>query len=194
MDTQNDTTTNSTQKSLIKPLSKRGQELALCHFNHVEQQVALAAATAGLVVAATALILGAYITIIKEFKIFHVLGFTTQGAAFVSAGGLIVLGFLFALYAVIPNIKSIFINRTVDNILFFGWIGKQKVTVYQDEFHKADDLGDVEFDRVILEQIWGKSRWLNRMFRFIQISVLCTFFGTIIAIIVIMTCAYIISA
>ncbi len=159
-------------------LSDRGRELALAHFNHVEQQVSLAATTAGLIVAADALLLGGYIAVTKDYKVLSTFGTTAPGIAYAAAGGLIVFGFLFALFAVFPNIKFASLQFTVENVLFFGWVGKQDFDKYLKTFVDKDLGNGQELDRELLWQVWGKSRWLNKMFTFIQLAVLCTILRT----------------
>ena len=92
-------------EAMTPKISQRGYELALVHFNHVEQQVALATTTAGLIVAADALLLGAYVSVSKDYKTFSTLGATFPGIVFLLAGALIVAGLSCALVAVHPNIK-----------------------------------------------------------------------------------------
>ena len=166
--------------SIPVKLSDRGRELALAHFNHVEQQVSLAATTAGLIVAADALLLGGYIAVTKDYEVFNTFGPTAPGVLYAMAGGLIVLGFLFALFAVFPNIKFASLQFTVENVLFFGWVGKQKFDKYLKTFVEKDSQNGQELDRELLRQVWGKSRWLNKMFSFIQLAVLCTILGTLL--------------
>ena len=161
-------------------LSPRGRELALAHFNHVEQQVSLAATTAGLIVAADALLLGGYIAVTKDYKVLSTFGPTVPGILYAVAGGLVVLGFLFALFAVFPNIKFASLQFTVENVLFFGWVGKQEFDNYLNTFVEKDSNNGLELDRELLWQVWGKSRWLNKMFAFIQLAVLCTIVGTVL--------------
>jgi hypothetical protein len=171
-------------------LSQRGQELALMHFNHVEHQVALAATTAGLIVAADALLIGAYVTLIKNYAIFRVFGLWAEGILFGMGGGFLVIGFLCALFAVFPNIRFASFQYTVENVLFFGWIGKQEFSDYVRVFLSKDAGDGGEIDKELLYQIWGKSRWLARMFRFIQLAVLCTILGTLIIVGVLLVSGY----
>ncbi len=175
-------TNDPNQPSAASPieLSNRGRELSLAHFNHVEQQVSLAATTAGLIVAADALLLGGYIAVTKDYQVFSTFGQTTPGILYAVAGGLIVLGFLFALFAVFPNIKFASLQFTVENVLFFGWVGKQKFDKYLNTFVEKDAKAGLELDRELLWQVWGKSCWLNKMFTFIQLAVLCTILGTVL--------------
>jgi hypothetical protein len=74
---------------------------------------------------------------------------------------LIVLGFLFFLFAVFPNIKFASLQYTVENVLFFGWVGKQEFDKYMTTFIDKDNQNGEELDRELLWQVWGKSRWLN---------------------------------
>ncbi|MEZ4868788.1 MAG: DUF5706 domain-containing protein [Caldilineaceae bacterium] len=174
-----------TQNSSTKPvetcqLSPRGREIALMHFNHVEQQVSLAATTAGLIVAADALIIGAYVGIIKDYTIFKVFGLWIEGIAFGIGGAFLVAGFLCALFAVFPNVRFASFQYTVENVVFFGWIGKQSFSDYLQTFLRKDAANGKELDKELLYQVWGKSRWLNRMFKFIQLAVLFTIVGTFV--------------
>lgn len=184
-----------TQNSSTKPvgtcqLSPRGREIALMHFNHVEQQVSLAATTAGLIVAADALIIGAYVSIIKDYTIFKVFGLWIEGIAFGIGGAFLVAGFLCALFAVFPNVRFASFQYTVENVVFFGWIGKQGFSEYLQTFLSKDTGTSEELDKELLYQIWGKSRWLTRMFKFIQLAVLCTILGTIIVVVVLLISGY----
>jgi hypothetical protein len=54
-------------------LSDRGQAVALMHFEHVEKQVALAVTKASLLVAASAFIVGAYVKVVTDLRIFAIL-------------------------------------------------------------------------------------------------------------------------
>lgn len=163
-------------------LSERGREIALMHFDHVEQQVSLAATTAGLIVAADALIIGAYIAIVTELQIFTGAGISWRDIIFGVGGALLVIGFLFALFAVFPNIRLASFRYTIENVVFFGWIGSQRFDDYMRTFLEKDAGTGQELDRELLYQIWGKSRWLARMFRFIQLAVLCTIAATVIVV------------
>lgn len=167
---------------LVK-LSERGQEIALMHFEHVEQQVSLAATTAGLIVAADALIIGAYINIASAFQVFADVSLTWTSLLFGISGALLVTGFLFALFAVFPNIRFARFHYTIENVVFFGWIGSQRFDDYLRTFIEKDDGTGEGLNRELLYQIWGKSRWLTRMFRFIQLAVLCTIVATLIVVI-----------
>jgi hypothetical protein len=179
---------SETQNDPVVPckLSQRGRELALAHFNHVEQQVSLAATTAGLIVAADALLLGAYVAISKDYKVFNTLGVSIGGLLYVASGCLIVLGFLFALFAVFPNIRFEALQYTVENVLFFGWVGKQEFSRYFMTFIEKDKQNGEELDRELLWQVWKKSSWLNSMFTFIQLAVLCTIAGTFLSCVVLL--------
>ena len=171
-------------------LSQYGREVALLHFNHVEQQVSLAATTSGLIVAADALMIGAYIAVVKDYAIFKVFGLWIEGIMFAVGGGLLVAGFLCALFAVFPNIRFASFQYTVENVVFFGWIGKQDFSDYLRTFLSKDSGESEELDKELLYQIWGKSRWLNRMFKFIQLAVLSTILGTIIIATVLLISGY----
>jgi hypothetical protein len=109
-------------EAMTPKISQRGYELALVHFNHVEQQVALATTTAGLIVAADALLLGAYVSVSKDYKTFSTLGATFPGIVFMLAGALIVAGLSCALVAVHPNIK-LFGKGKIECTVFWmgGW-------------------------------------------------------------------------
>lgn len=166
----------------IANLSERGREVALMHFEHVEQQVSLAATTAGLIVAADALIIGAYISIVTAFQVFADSSLSWTSLLFGISGALLVAGFLFALFAVFPNIRFASFRYAVDNVVFFGWIGNQHFDDYLRTFVEKDAGTGQELDRELLYQVWGKSRWLIRMFRFIQLAVLCTIVATLIVV------------
>jgi len=55
--------------------------------------MALAATTAGLIVAADALMIGAYVTVVEEYDIFKLFGHWAEGILFGIGGGFLVLGF-----------------------------------------------------------------------------------------------------
>ena len=176
-------TDSSEQPIQQTALSERGKEIALMHFDHVEQQVSLAATTAGLIVAADALIIGAYVSVVSENQIFTGTSFSLSDLSFGFGGLLLVLSFLFALFAVFPNIRLASFRYTIENVVFFGWIGTQRFDDYFQTFiEKGAGTGEA-LDRELLYQIWGKSRWLTRMFRFIQLAVLCTITATLIVVI-----------
>ena len=172
--------TNASNEPSDTPLilSERGRELTLAHFNHVEQQVSLAATTAGLIVAADALLLRGYLSLTKEYDIFSIFGASLPGFLYGAAGGLIVFGLLFALFAVFPNIKFTTLQYSVKNVLFFGWVGEQNFNEYLAAFVEKDKQDGKELDRELMWQIWRKSRWLSKMFICIQLAVLCTILGT----------------
>ena len=177
----------TTPEESLPKLSSRGRELALAHFNHVEQQVSLAATTAGLIVAADAILIGGYMTAAKDCRIFNspAESFTEAAllAMFLLAGIFIVCGFLSALYAVYPNIRSKTHKALfpVHNVMFFGWIGKQDFHSYCQMFTNKDGCDGRGLDLELLGQVWGKSEWLREMFRFIQLAVFCTIAGTTLA-------------
>lgn len=160
------------------------------HFNHVEQQVSLAATTAGLIVAADALLIGAYVNLVKSYTIFKIFGLWIEGIAFGIGGAFLVVGFLCALFAVFPNIRFASFQYTVENVVFFGWIGKRGFSEYLQTFLSKDAGNGEELDKELLYQVWGKSRWLTRMFKFIQLAVLCTILGTLIVVTVLLLSGY----
>jgi hypothetical protein len=168
-------------------LSLRGRELALAHFNHVEQQVTLAATTAGLIVAADALIIGAYVTVVKEYKVFKELGTSLEVVGFAAGGGMLILGFVLALLAAFPNVSFKWFRMAVDSVFFFGKIGSQSFDAYLRDFQERDQAQ--ELDQELLSQIWAKSRWLLKIFRFIQGAIACTLAGTLLIVVILLVVA-----
>ena len=68
-------------------LSDRGQAVALMHFDHIERQVALAVTKASLLVAASAFIVGAYVRVVVDFRVFSFLGSADLSKAVLVIGG-----------------------------------------------------------------------------------------------------------
>ena len=163
-------------------LSQRGRELALTHFNHIEQQVALATTTAGLIIAADALIIAVYLAAVKDFQIFHKLGGSIPGIAFGAGGVLFILGLLFALAAAFPNIRAGWFQMSADNLFFFGTIARLSFADYSSSFIGHDRAQTLDLE--LLSQVWAKSRWLVRMFRFLQAAIGCTVAGTILTVVI----------
>jgi hypothetical protein len=159
-------------------LSQWGKQVAVTHFEHVERQVALAATKASLLVAASALIIGAFLRAITDFRIFETLGWNDRWSIAFAAGGLLlVLGFLLALIAIIPKSKA-----EEPNALYYGWIGSASLEQYRRQF-LSEDAGK-KLDENLLRQIWGKSKWLKRMFRFTLYSIWCTIIGALLCLLV----------
>jgi hypothetical protein len=168
---------------------KNTREMLVIHFNHVEQQVALAITTSALVVAANALILGGYITIAKEWQVFSKLG-PVSGYFFFLSGVYLILGLLFSLLAVYPNIKSLTKNAPVIDIFFFGKVGSySSFGQYLNEFDKC--ASENRLDQEMLFQVWGKSKFLRDVFKKVQCSVAFTMIGTGLgAIVLFVSCRY----
>jgi Family of unknown function (DUF5706) len=147
-------------------LSDRGQAVALMHFDHIERQVALAVTKASLLVAASAFIVGAYIRVVVDFRIFSFLGSADLSKAVLVVGGAcLMLGFTCALVAVFPKRGS----GAERNALYYGWISSVVLDDYQEQFQREDR--DNELDRNMLRQIWAKSLWLDRMFWYTSASI-----------------------
>jgi Family of unknown function (DUF5706) len=147
-------------------LSDRGQAVALMHFEHVERQVALAVTKASLLVAASAFIVGAYVKVVTDLRIFAILGWADLSTIlFVFGGALLMTGFTCALVAAFPRRGP----RGERNPLYYGWIAAVDFEVYQEIFQKEER--EHELDKNMLRQIWDKSRWLDRMFWYTAISI-----------------------
>jgi len=163
-------------------MSHRGRELAVTHFNHVEQQVALATTTAGLIVAADALIIAVYLTVVRDLQIFAKLAGSLTGIVFAIGGALFIVGLLFALAAAFPNIRAGWFQMDVDNLFFFGTIARLPFSDYSRHFIAHDRAQTLDME--LLSQVWAKSRWLVRMFRFLQVAIGCTVAGTILTVVI----------
>jgi len=151
--------------------------------------VTLAATTAALIVAADALIIGAYVSLIKDYKLFQQAGSSFRGhqAVLILAGVCIVGGFFCALYAVYPKIGS----RSPDpNVLFFGWIAEQRSAAGYVRAYLEKDAGTGhELYEALLYQVYEKSHSLKRIFRFIQLAIALTMLRTLIVGFVVLTSA-----
>ncbi len=73
-------------------------------------------------------------------------------------------------------------------MVFFGWIGKQDFLTYRKVFTEKDS--SKELDTELLYQVWGKSRWLTKMFKALQLAVLFTIAGTLLTAAVLFICGH----
>jgi hypothetical protein len=160
-------------------VSKQGQTLALTHFNHVEQQVTLAATTAALIVAADALLIGTYVGVIKDFKPFPALG-VVWGGLFAGGGVLLIVAFLLALWAALPRLRdsSPGVIPAVQNLLFFEKLRQLSFQEYYTQFCQTSER---QWDVELLFQVHAKSQWLATIFRRIRWALVCTMVGTVLA-------------
>lgn len=151
-------------------LSPRGQLVALTYFDHVERQIALAVTKASLLVAASALIVAAFVRAIIDIKIFVILD-VGWIVLFAFGGALLLIGFTCALIAVVPHKTS-----GEPNALYYGWISVVSFEDYRAQFENEDRAASL--DENLLRQVYGKSRWLRRMFVWTSWSIWCTILGT----------------
>jgi hypothetical protein len=146
-------------------------KLALGYFEHVEKQVGLAATTAQIIVAASALLITAYVQVFKGYD------WTTATwgpglECVVVVGGLCLgVGIVLALIAAFPNMRPYWSRKgDLDSVFYFQTVAAfPHDHEYIAEFRRIGNKG--EFEAGLLRQIWGKSVWLRRMFKRIQIAI-----------------------
>jgi|HubBroStandDraft_4_1064222.scaffolds.fasta_scaffold32609_4 hypothetical protein len=148
-----------------RELTDDGVKLAFAYFEHVEKQVALATTTAQLTVAATALLINAYVIAVKDYRWNSNIVTESVGFLFVGSGVFLLGGFALALFVAFPNLRTGWKRPDdVRSLFYFKTVASmESPESYMTEFaaldKKSDGLGNE-----ILRQVWGKSFWLNRMF------------------------------
>jgi hypothetical protein len=145
-------------------LSDDGVKLAFAYFEHVEKQVALATTTSQLTVAATALLINAYVIAVKEYLWTAAAATERVRALFVCSGAFLIAGLVLALLSAIPNLRTRWGKQhDLRSIFYFKTVASMSPVEYIVEFRAADKKSG-GFDNEILRQVWGKSYWVNRMF------------------------------
>lgn len=166
----------------FRPL-EGSQQLLLAHYNQVEQQVALAVASAALIVSANALLLSGYVTVAKDWQVFETPASSIPAVAFAIAGGLLVIGLLCSLWAALPSVRFYVHGLPITDLFFFGRVGTyQTFPEYLEAFTRVESAGQI--DRELLFQIWGKSRFPCGIFRRLYVAIVATMSGTIVGVVV----------
>jgi Family of unknown function (DUF5706) len=157
-------------------------DLALHYFAHVEGQVGLATNKTGLLIAANAFLIAAYLTLLKDFadlvpkRALHV-WYADVGTAFL----LLTAATAFSLFAVFPTRRRRYSRPNAGDaksLLFFGHVASALSTDdYATRFRTAT-AENLIFD--VLEQNHGKACHLNRMFRWLQVSMVLTILSLIL--------------
>jgi hypothetical protein len=168
---ENEDTTKPTR------LSAEGSNLAVMSYNHIEQQASLSANKSALLMAAHALIGATYVTIAKDFHLFAKFQGSFKGWLFGIAGALLLAGLTFALAAIFPKSKP---DKSGDVFFFASIAAFTSREAFVKKFFDMDIEG---FDQSILENIYGKSKWLAKNFLLIRASILCSGAGLSLAII-----------
>ena len=89
-----------------RELTDEGVKLAFAYFEHVEKQVALATTTAQLTVAATALLINAYVSAVKGYRWDNNIVTDSVGLLFVGSGVFLTAGFALSLFVAFPNLRT----------------------------------------------------------------------------------------
>jgi hypothetical protein len=146
-------------------------KLALGYFEHVEKQVGLAATTAQIIVAASALLITAYVNVFKGYDWTTAKWGAILECAVVVGGLCLGVGIVLALVAAFPNMRPYWsIKGDLDSVFYFRTVAAFSYDhEYIAEFRRISGKG--EFEAALLRQVWGKSVWLRRMFRRIQIAI-----------------------
>jgi hypothetical protein len=159
-------------------LTHEGWELALVQYDHVEQQSSLAATKATILVAVQAIVGGTYVTLAKDCSVFT--SFQSKPLAFFEfslAGILLMAGLIAALAAIFPK------HRPDDksDVLFFAAIRLHCCSEhYWKKYLEKDDAGLLGRD--LIENIYGKSKWLAKNFLWIKTSILLLIMATLFAV------------
>jgi hypothetical protein len=162
-------------------LTDDGMKLAFAYFEHVEKQVALATTTAQLTVAATALLINAYVSAVKDYRWTDDILTDRVGLLFVGSGVFLTAGFALSLFVAFPNLRTGWKRpNDVQSIFYFKTVASMaSPESYMAEFvaKERDGLGNE-----ILRQVWGKSFWLNRMFVLVKWAIGSITIGTLLLI------------
>jgi hypothetical protein len=164
-------------------LSADTVKLAFAYFEHVEKQVALATTTAQLTVAATALLINAYVSAVTGYRWDNNIVTDTVGLLFVGSGVFLTAGFALALFVAFPNLRTGWKRPDdVRSVFYFKTVASmESPESFMAEFaaldKKSDGLGNE-----ILRQVWGKSFWLNRMFVRVKWAIGSITIGTLLLI------------
>jgi hypothetical protein len=172
--------TNDDVRQKKSQLSEEGMKLAVNYFNHVEAQVGLAATTANVVIACDTLLIAG-----MSLAVFRVV----EPWVTLFPGLLLCISLLFALTSVNPNIEGLNKEKNIErgdvvrNIFFFQTIGamgggtiKGGIPAYLAAYKALDN--DQLYD-ALLEQIFGKSRWLTKMFFRVKVALGFTVAGAL---------------
>jgi hypothetical protein len=165
-------------------LTDDGVKLAFAYFEHVEKQVALATTTAQLTVAATALLITAYVSAVKGYHWDNKIVTESVGFLFVGSGVFLTAGFALALFAAFPNLRTGWKRPDdVRSLFYFKTVASlESPERYMAEFAALDKEG-AGLGNEILRQVWGKSFWLNRMFVRVKWAIGCITGGTLLLIV-----------
>jgi|SRR5450631_2932907 hypothetical protein len=160
-------------------LSEQGLKLALSYFDHVEKQVSLATTTSQITVAATALLIGVYINVVKDHAWTGNTLFTVLGLILALSGICLGIGFVLALLAAFPNLRTGWAEKDdIRSVFYFRTVADMSLPSYIAEFVAKDKASS--FDVELLNQIYGKSIWLKKMFRRVQRSIMFIVVGTVL--------------
>jgi Family of unknown function (DUF5706) len=152
---------------------KRLEKVAYDYFDHVERQINLAVTKSSLLVAAAALAGGIFVKFVTDHRGLLVDYFPIFLAS--AAGLLLLAGLLCALVSIWPRFTP---AEDAHGALFFGAVAQDKLDDFKKKF---GELGDHEnLYNELLSQIWGKSNWLARMYRWASYSILCLGAGTVL--------------
>ena len=165
-------------------LNNEGVKLAFAYFEHVEKQVALATTTAQLTVAATALLINAYVSAVKGYQWKNDIVTNSVGLLFVGSGVFLAVCLALSLFVAFPNLRTEWkkrgVKRDVQSIFYFKTIASMASPErFMEEFAAKEREG---FGNEILRQIWGKSLWLNLMFVRVKLAIGTITIGTLLLI------------
>lgn len=159
-------------------LTHEGWELALVQYDHVEQQSSLAATKATILVAVQAIVGGTYVTLAKDCSVFT--SFQNKPLAFFefSLAGLFLLsGLIAALAAILPKHQP----DDASDVLFFAAIRLHCCSEHYWKTYLEKDASGL-LGRDLIENIYGKSKWLAKNFLWIKTSIWLLILATLFAV------------
>jgi len=153
---------------------RRRGDVALAFFNHVESQVGLATNKTGLLIAANAFLLAAYLTLLKDFAANIPAGTVQVWHAIVGlALVLLTAASTCSLWAVFPTRRPRPIEPNRQNLVFFGHVAAFGVN-WEQYVQLFTNASPAELLRDVLAQAHAKSYYLTRMFWWLQTGVALT--------------------
>jgi hypothetical protein len=159
------------------PPEEKHYEIARDLLIHIEGQASLAVMKSTLLLAAHTLLGGAYLQVASFLKVFERPIATRVEFSFVLAGILLLAALLLSLLSILPRLKA----QPETSLLFFAGIAVTgSPSAFVTAFKKTEAS---ELETLMLANIYGKSVWLLRTFRLIQLAIICSLLGTILCVI-----------
>ena len=157
-------------------MSELKEKIGLELFNHIEGQVEFGDTKAALLVAADAILIGAYLSVVGEFGLTQRIS-RISVAIIILASLIIMIAYSLSLWTIIPNPK----HGKINSLLLYSYIATFDNP--EDFVREFLDVEEDELRNEILRDVYGKSKWAHRKFTLLRWAVLLT--GTSVVLVII---------